>query len=59
MDEETLAKMEELVDKELSKYICPPSGNRVKVKASISFVDVKKVSEAPERPEWTKPISNK
>lgn len=54
MDEHILAKMEEMVDKELSKYI-KPSNDHVEVKSRISFVEMEKVSEA-NPPDWMKPF---
>lgn len=56
MDEHTLKKMEELIDKQLANYIRPPNSDKVKVKSSISFVDVEKVSEATPQEDWMKPF---
>lgn len=56
MDEHILKKMEELVDQQLANYIRPPNLNKVKVKSSISFVDVEKVSEAKPQEDWMKPF---
>lgn len=56
MDEDTLKKMEELVDKQLANYIRPPNIEKVQVKSSISFVEVEKISEAKPVEDWMKPF---
>jgi hypothetical protein len=56
MDENILKKMEEMIDKQLNNYIRPPNVDKVKVKSSISFVEVEKISEAKPREDWMKPF---
>lgn len=45
MDERTLKRMEEEIDKQLANYIKPPNTDKVKVKVTRSIVELQKFSE--------------